>query len=69
MGSMMVQAQQLEELELLHTEAAVARCRLVMDAIVRVKAAVEVGIRPTADDAGIVMQFLGARTAQNRYGQ
>lgn len=69
MGSLSVQTQRLEELELLHTEAAVARARLVMDAIVRVKAAVEARIRPTQDDAMIVQQFIGARTAQNRWGQ
>lgn len=69
MGSMMVQQQQLEELDLLHTEAAVARARLVMDAIVRVRAAIECLINPTRDDAMIVQQFIGQRTAQNRYGQ
>jgi len=61
--------QQLEELDQLHIEAAAARCRLVMDAIARVKAAIEVGISPTQDDATIVMQYIGARTAQNRWGQ
>lgn len=69
MASFHVQAQQCEELDILHTEAAVFRNRLVMDACIRVKAAVEMRIRPTADDASIVMQFIGARTAQNRFGQ
>lgn len=69
MSSYHVQAQQLEELDLLHTEAAVASYRLVMDAIIRVKAAVECRIRPTADDAMIVQQFIGQRTAQDRFGR
>jgi hypothetical protein len=69
MGSMMVQQQQLDELDILHTEAAVVRARLVMDAIVRVRAAIECRIRPTHDDAMIVQQFIGQRTAQDRFGR
>lgn len=61
--------QQLDELDTLHREAQDNRNRLVQEAIARVRAAVVAGIVPTRDDAMLVQQFIGARTAQNRYGQ
>lgn len=62
-------AQQLDELDSLHVEAVEARDLLVQDAIQRVSRTLSVGLRPVADDVRLVQQFMGQRTAQNRYGQ
>lgn len=62
-------AQQLSELDILHVEATEARNHLVQDAIVRVSRTLQYGLRPVADDVRLVQEFMGQRTAQNRYGQ
>lgn len=62
-------SQALDDLDTLIAEATEARKALVGEACKRVQACLQSGIHPTQDDALIVMQFIGQRTAQNRYGQ
>jgi hypothetical protein len=70
MGSLMVLTQQLDELEQLRREAqASMRQQHVEQAIDRVYAALERRIRPLSDDVQLVQQFMGSRTAQDRYGK
>lgn len=69
MSSFHVLAQQLDELDVLHTEAKARRARLTCDAIERVQRALEAGIRPLADDVRLVQEFMGSRTAQDRFGK
>lgn len=64
-----VVSQALDDLDTLINEAAEARKTLVGEACKRVQACLQANIRPLEDDARIVMQFIGQRTAQNRYGQ
>lgn len=69
MGSMSVQEQRLDELDALADEATQARNRLVIEACGRVRDAIIRGLRPQADDALVVTQFIAKRQQQNRYGQ
>lgn len=62
-------AQQLSELDILHAEAAEVRNHLVMEACDRVGQAIAIGLRPNADDARLVQEFIGKRIEQDRYGR
>ena len=61
--------QQLDELDTLHAEAAEVRNHLVMEACDRVAATIIAGLRPNADDARLVQEFIGKRIGQDRYGR
>lgn len=69
MGSYHVQEQQLSELDVLQAEASGQRNLTVLDAIGRVRRSIEARVPVPRGAAEVVQQFIGSRTAQNRYGQ
>ena len=66
MGSYHVQAQRLDELDVLETEARTQRQR---DAIAETRRCIEAGTIPSNAAIVTVQQMIAGRGQQNRYGQ
>jgi hypothetical protein len=68
-GGLRAALHRARELDQLIDEAWDARQQHVVDACARVRTSVLIGLPLNSEDCGVVQQFIGRRTMQDRYGR